>query len=153
MATDTFRTDVSRFFRGVDLKIEAVLGGTAKQLHARVRDITPYRTGRARASWNIKGNASDDQPAPDIGLGGIDATDAEIAAANAFFDSLARSKSNFQIDPGTKEVHVTNTVHYIEGLNAGRSQQAPAGFFNAVVASADLVARSVAAKVATGGKP
>lgn len=135
-----FQADIRRFTDGVEKRLSLILETTAKDLHARVRDITPYRTGRARASWNIKENSSDNVPAPDIGLGGLDATEQDISSANVFYDSLIRSKSDFKISPGANQVHITNTVEYIEDLNNGSSRQAPAGFFQAVVASAPLIA-------------
>ena len=138
---ETFKTDVAKFLRNLDAKLDSVLEGSARDLHAAVRDYTPYRTGRARASWNVKAYSSDDAPAPDIGLGGFDSTEKEVAAANVFYDSLIRSKANFKLPVGARVVHITNTVHYIERLNAGSSRQAPAGFFNAIVASAGLIVR------------
>ena len=143
MANEQFNADVLRFCNVVDDRIDYVMFGTAKELHSRLVDITPYRSGRARASWNIRPFKSDDRPAPDIGLSGWDADAKDLAAANVFYDSIIASKASFQLVPNMREAHITNTVHYIEKLNNGSSQQAPAGFFQATIASAPMICQRV----------
>ena len=143
MANEAYIADINRFCDLLAERIEVVAFGVAKELHTRLVDITPYRTGRARASWNISADVSDDKPAPDIGLGGIDATASEIAQANVFYDSIVGHKSRFTMVNGAFDYYVTNTVHYIERLNGGSSRQAPAGFFESTVFSASTIAQRV----------
>lgn len=143
MANEQFIADINRFCAKVEDRISYVAFGVAKELHARLVDITPYRTGRARASWNIAADQDDPRPAPDIGLSGWDATEHEIAMANTFYDSLIRSKSRLTKVNGAFTYYVTNTVHYIEKLNGGSSKQAPAAFFETTVYSAAIIARRV----------
>lgn len=140
---EQFQTDLNRFFDKVEDRLEYIVFGTAKELHSRLVEITPYRTGRARASWNISAFVSDDVPAPDIGFGGIDASNKDLASANVFYDSLIAAKARFVRVSGALVMHVTNTLFYIEKLNAGSSAQAPAGFFQATVFSAGQIVNRV----------
>lgn len=142
----TFQADIAKFARLVNDRVDTVLNGVAVALHGRVVDATPYRTGRARASWNITVGEPDGTPAPEFGGNtGFDASDADIAAANAFYDPIIDEKRRFDAPKGTTMISVANGLHYIEDLNAGRSQQAPAGFFQATVASVEaLVNREIA---------
>lgn len=144
MANEQFRAEVMRFCAMVEDRAEYVAFGVAKELHTRLHDITPYYTGRARASWNIKAYESDDEPAPDVGWSHPFLTAAEVKMANTFYDSIAASKGRFQQVHGALVYHVTNTVHYIEKLNAGSSQQAPPAFFETTVFSAGIIADRVA---------
>lgn len=145
---EQFFATVNRFTRTCEDRVQYVVFGVAKELHERLVDITPYRTGRARASWNISAIKPDNTPAPDIGIGtNLGATPAEIAAANVFYDSLIASKQRFRRVALADLMFVTNTVHYIERLNNGSSKQAPAGFFNAMVASAGAIANRVVAGI------
>lgn len=144
MANDQFIRDVNRFCEKVEDRIQYVAFGIAKELHSRLVDVTPYRTGRARASWNISADFSDEQPAPDIKIGtDLGASQEDIAMANVFYDSVIASKSRYTLVNGAFDYYVVNTVHYIEQLNGGSSSQAPRAFFETTIASAPTIAARV----------
>lgn len=139
-----FLRAVNDFCRKAEDRAEYVVFGVAKELHERLVDITPYRTGRARASWTISADVEDSEPAPDIGIGTNPfATDEEIRMANVFYDSLINNRSRFQQVNGAPVYYITNTVHYIEKLNGGSSRQAPPGFFQTTVVSAGIIVQRV----------
>ncbi len=140
---NSYESDVLNFCAKLETRVEMVAFGVAKELHSRLVDVTPYRTGRARASWNFRADAEELAPAPDIGAGHPFLTDVELSAANAFFDSITRSKARIGQTAGAMEYHINNTVFYIEQLNNGSSRQAPAGFFQTTVFSANLIAQRV----------
>lgn len=103
--------------------------GARLRAHAaeRVRDLTinvqaglaaetPVDTGFAAGNWQITIGA----PASGtVALGGSVAVGASVLA-------------DYQLDHGS--TFVTNNAAYIQRLNAGHSQQAPAGFVEAVIA-------------------
>lgn len=80
---------------------------TAIRAFSEIIKATPVDTGRARSNWNIAVNA-------------IDATTTENTAAPDTNPAL-------NIDPNDT-VYISNNLPYIQRLNDGYSQQAPANF-------------------------
>lgn len=76
---------------------------------------TPVDTGRARANW----------------IPSLDAASAEIVEPNGKKD-IASETQSYTID---KTIFITNNLPYIQRLNDGWSQQAPAGFVELAVQS------------------
>jgi hypothetical protein len=83
---------------------------------------TPVDTGRARGNWIA--NINEAYPAA---VDRDDKTGGETIAANT---QIIVSAENI-ID--LKEIHITNNLPYIQRLNEGHSQQAPAGFIEKAV--------------------
>lgn len=84
--------------------------------HAEISRRTPVDTGYARANWQI--------------TIGVPAT-GEVPAGGAPL-ALALESYNPERDGAA---FITNNAKYIRRLNAGHSQQAPAGFVEAAIAS------------------
>ncbi len=84
--------------------------------HAEIARRTPVDTGYARANWQIT-------------IGAPASSAVEIGGA-----PLALALESY--DPERDgAVFITNNAKYIRRLNAGHSQQAPAGFVEAAIAS------------------
>lgn len=86
---------------------------TAATVGARIVDDTPVDTGRARANWHALIN-SDNPPVTD------DADPSGNAAKQRIEGDVRRARLGDAIS-------IANGVPYIEYLEAGSSQQAPAG--------------------------
>lgn len=148
MSNLQFNADLDKFAQKLGDRVETVLTGVAVAIHGKIAEATPYRTGRARASWSITPNEPDPFPAPDIlGRRYWDVSGAELAGANAFYDTVYAAKRRFVAPPGTRVVVVSNNLDYIEMLNAGSSRQAPAGFFEAAVVSFEGFVQAEIAKL------
>lgn len=78
---------------------------------------TPVKTGRARANWLASINRPrTDMPGP---------ADAKAA--------LGRNQNVFKLFKAGQTIVIANNLPYIRKLNAGHSQQAPAGFVEKAV--------------------
>ena len=146
-----FRADIDRFAKLLNDRVDVVMNAVAVALHSKLGEVTPYRTGRARASWNISTAGPDTKPAPELPFKFADEfrpTAGELARANAFYDPIFDRKNKFEAPPGVIEIWIANNVHYIENLNAGSSKQAPAGFFEATVAGLEAIVNAQIAKFA-----
>jgi uncharacterized protein CbrC (UPF0167 family) len=109
---DEFEKAVTRVVRGLTLDIVADL-----------QEKTPVDTGWARANWipNIGGRFSDSPVGQRI-KGSIDVATQQTA--------IATIATQFQVGP---PIHITNNVPYIQKLNQGTSQQAPAGYVDDII--------------------
>ena len=94
----------------------------ALEVHANLVEATPVDTGWARANWIPV--ISDDNNSVIDAQGNIGAASGQQAAGVA--EVLAYNLSQGKI-------FVSNHVPYIENLNMGHSQQAPAGFVEAAI--------------------
>lgn len=148
-----FRADVARLAEVLHGKVSEALGATAVALHARLAEVTPYRSGRARASWNIQqGDFPNLSVPPEHPGNSMDASIAEIAAANVFYEQFYDIQHRFVPYTGTITIDgkavsadviiISNNLFYIERLNNGYSKQAPAGFFQATVHEMEVAIRA-----------
>lgn len=118
-------------FRGF---LFAVLKGAAFQVHTNIVERTPIDTGRAKASWNLAENAAGEDVAPVLRtefnpIGGAIIRLAEKGAHPLTAQqALAAAQTQQQNIGDTAQVIViSNNLPYIENLENGSSQQAPAG--------------------------
>ena len=97
--------------------------GFAKRMRTRLAVRTPYRTGRARAGWNLSADGPDFEETHDFSGGA----------------SLPRGEANRagNVDVGGYQLggtlFISNGVPYIGILNSGSSQQAPANFIETTI--------------------
>ena len=87
-------------------------------------DVTPVDTGWARANWVPSIGSPGDAP---VGSRGSDGA-SEAAAAQA---AGRTAVLGYKLQRG--RVFISNHVPYIQSLNDGSSQQAPAGFVQSAV--------------------
>lgn len=87
---------------------------------------TPVDTGRAKGNWqaNLGAPAAGALPKPPGG------------PAQAVNRAMERANEVAAAYRGGVDVHITNNLPYIQRLNEGSSDQAPAGFVEAAAASA-----------------
>lgn len=88
---------------------------------------TPVKTGRARNGWRVGVNTPDETP-PDM-IGPFD------PSGNTRIDA---NRAIIAAEPLGTHFFITNPVPYMSELNAGTSQQAPAGF----IEKAEAIARA-----------
>jgi hypothetical protein len=102
---------------------EKVIKQITLDVTANLIETTPVDTGWARANW-----------IPSIGpREGVAGTRENISGAEQEIGK-AQVVTEYKIEMG--EVHVSNAVPYVQSLNDGHSQQAPAGFVQAAIAKA-----------------
>jgi hypothetical protein len=87
---------------------------TALNAVVSLQQVTPVDSGRARASWNISTEAGDFKR----GFGALDVNSLISTTALTNLDSNGLST----------EIYLTNSAPYINELNRGKSDQAPARF-------------------------
>ncbi len=156
-----FRADVEKLSGVIGAQTAEVAGAVAVALHARLVETTPIRSGRARASWNIRQSEIPDLSVPPHHPGNdFDASASEISAALDFYRPYYERQRNFVPYTGkltmdasvidTAVFTVSNNLFYIESLNNGTSRQAPAGFFQSAVHEMEVAIRSQIAHF--GGK-
>lgn len=151
MATSSFANDVRQFTEALQGNISKVLAGTATRLHGRLGDVTPYRSGRARASWNLsQGYAPDLSVPPQLPGNMLGSTIEEVLAARAFYNPIFDAMHAYRFTPDVNLITMANSVDYIELLNNGWSSQAPAAFFELTLTLFDVY---VAEEVSKLGRP
>lgn len=97
----------------VTLAVNQSLRINALQALASLQLVTPIQTGRARSSWSISANSGEVR---DVGKG-------------VFSPAPLLPPSKSQYDT----LYLSNGVPYIQDLNMGRSNQAPARFIEGTV--------------------
>lgn len=153
MSNMQFRADVEKLARILNGNVSEAVGAVAVALHGRLAEVTPYRSGRARASWNITQSETPDlSVAPDHPGNHFDASTEEVIAARAFYEPIYQAKHSFVPYTGVITIDgavvsadvatISNNLFYVEALNNGSSNQAPAGFFQATVHSMEVAIRS-----------
>lgn len=140
--------------------IRAICREAAFEIHGKIVARTPIDTGRAKASWNLNPDSADPGVAPvladkvNLSTGAI----IEKAAPGASPLSkeqaeIAASAQRQKIGPGVEVIVISNNLDYIEKLENGSSQQAPAGMFtvslhpDAVQNAFDAATSKIAANV------
>jgi len=124
-------------FSKLSPKFAATLRGRALRLHVSLPSIvkkaasvmvdklirtTPHDTGRARAQWNVSVGAPDTSVTEETDYEG----DQTIAKGQATIAAAT------QLAPGAA-IYITNGLDYIEALDSGHSQQAPAGMVSRAI--------------------
>lgn len=100
-----FDVDVTRFVERAKKNQTAVLRGIAEEAVARVKSLTPVRTGYLRANWTATLN-SEAIPKPSQGGAGTDRIQSAVAG-----DVLV----------------ISNPVHYARRIEYGYQGQSPSG--------------------------
>lgn len=99
---------------------------------------TPIDTGKARSNWQVGINSAPDGELPAFSPGSHGSTAGQnVAAALAAGTDVVQ---RFQATTDTS-VQIVNNLPYISSLDAGASDQAPAGFVAKAVQAAALAAR------------
>jgi len=106
--------------RQIERGLATVKQDTALVIVDTLANFTPKDTGRARANWN----AALDKPDTSVQMEGpFRSSDETVDDARAVIQSAR---------PG-QEIHISNSLPYIERLNHGWSRRAPSGFFERAV--------------------
>jgi hypothetical protein len=148
-----FRADVAKLSAVIEAHTAEVAGAVAVAIHRKLVQVTPLRSGRARASWNIVQSENPDLSVPPFHPGNdLNATPGEVSAAISFYQPYLDRNLNFVPYTGTITVDgrkldaavftVSNNLFYIEHLNNGSSRKAPAGFFQTAVHEMEFAIRS-----------
>ena len=89
---------------------------------------TAVDTGRARSNWVVQvGQPSREELPPYVpGESGSSST------ANAQ-GAISQARAELSLDPGDKDIYISNNLPYIQRLNTGWSAQSPAGFVQRAV--------------------
>jgi hypothetical protein len=156
-----FRADVAKLANILNANVAEALGAAAVALHARLAEVTPYRSGRARASWNIVQSEHPDLSVPPEHPGNaIGSSPEEVIAARSFYEPYYERQHAFVpftasitiegADESSDVITISNNLAYIEQLNNGWSKKAPAGFFQATVYEMEVAIQSQIAHF--GGK-
>lgn len=129
--------------RGVPGNADALVRKVALAVDRVVVTQTPVDTGRARANWQAAIGAA---PTGEVGQYPAGTGGATGAAAAA--QAMAQAQGVVAGYKGGETIHLTNNLPYIQRLNEGHSDQAPAGF---VQAGIDVAVRAVkGAKIIKG---
>ncbi len=128
---ETYHRDVRIFLKGADKKLGQFTRKVAINTLNSVTLKTPVDTGRARASWNIA-----DSFTPDLSVA------PEKDAGQIASSALETKQKASLLKDGNKFI-ISNNLPYIEKLEGGSSQQAPAGMVRVTLAE-------IAAKVKAG---
>ena len=107
----------------------------ALKVFRRVILRTPVDTGRARANWQATVGSPVQGPIDSVDPTGAGSVSTILPAIGAV--------------QGDEPIFLTNNLPYIERLETGWSQQAPAGMVAITVAEFDGIAEQIAASVAT----
>lgn len=120
-----FGADLDKFAATIGVNVELVTRRTVFQLHRRITELTPVRTGRARASWGIS-------------MGTVPNDPGEPPSKEKVPLSKQQSRINTGDFAGAYGVWwIYNNLPYIQRLEEGYSQQAPAGMVSVALAEAE----------------
>jgi hypothetical protein len=124
MTLDTrdFDADLRRFSELVEIGPGIVARRIALGVFSDLLFRTPVDTGRARSNWKIS-----------VGSPDFSVLEALGSAADSTLLQVATAEQVLYRFRGNQVIYITNGLPYIERLNEGWSQQAPAGFVEAAV--------------------
>jgi hypothetical protein len=118
------------FAAQIDRELEAALGEWRRIIRkialtalTRVVNRTPVDTGRARGNWFVQ-----------IGEAGVEVTTEVDPDGSVTISRGAAVIATYQTRAGFENIAIYNNLPYIEGLENGASQQAPAGMVAVTVA-------------------
>lgn len=126
-----FSTRIRAIAVGVEVNTDALVRKVALAVDRVVVTQTPVDTGRARANWQAAIGAA---PGGEVGQYPAGAGGATGAAAAA--QAIAQAQGVVAGYKGGEVIHLTNNLPYIQRLNEGHSDQAPAGFVQAGIDAA-----------------
>lgn len=127
----SFSKDMERFAKKAEEAAGKIVRTATLDMFVGVVRDTPVDTGRARGNWQLTIN----EPAQ----GELDREDKGGNAAIA--DIVAKTPEGYG-----QETMLTNNLPYIEGLEYGRSKQAPNGMVRRNLARVAIIVRKAAAK-------
>jgi hypothetical protein len=133
-----FEDDLRAFEKKATSRIRLFRRALILKVSARVIFRTPVDTGRARANWQATLSA----PASGV----IDSEDKTGESAMA----AVRSESEKTWSDDDRSFFLTNNLPYIEALENGHSQQAPAGMVAITIAEFEGLAEQVRSQVEGG---
>lgn len=122
----SFIADISRFVSGEAKERARILKKCAVLAYQGITTRTPVKTGRARANWRCAISQPDTATDENVVLDGT------------------RALTAFQNVEPQMELCISNSLPYVEGLERGRSSQAPAGMVAVTV-------EDIKNKLETGG--
>jgi len=102
--------------------------GALLEIHAQLVTTTPVDTGHASSNWVPSVGA------PNRGIVGSPASPDRASAQTALAEIVAAGGTD-------GDLYISNNVPYINRLNAGSSDQAPAGFVETAVSVGLAIAR------------
>lgn len=129
-----FDRDLQRFADQLGIRITNVVAKIGFDLFGRIVKHTPADTGRARASWTIAPNEPDRSVAGPEGHASLQGPAPNAAAGQAAVKKSSRALASLK---GYDPVWISNNLPYIEALEKGHSQQAPAGMVAVAMAEAE----------------
>jgi hypothetical protein len=135
-----FAKRMQQMGENIDRQVGVMLVLTSTAVHVEVVTATPVDTGRARTGWTLAVGSPDfyvpiEDTYPNMQSGGARAT-ATRDAENILRPLLARGADVYT------SVYDTNSVEYIEQLNAGTSRQAPSDYVSRAVTVVAQMVRS-----------
>jgi len=116
---NTFGLEIKKWNGATDKAMREVLQATALKLTASIIKRTPVDTGRARGNWQVGINNKPDSV--------VATTDKSGNAA------LSNGANTIRTAGTTDTISVINNLPYIQKLENGSSQQAPAGMVKVTV--------------------
>lgn len=122
VAMGDFEVDLRRFAELINVGPGIVARKLVLDIFADLLARTPVDTGRARSNWKVSIGSPDFSLLETLGEGG--------GAETIQFMHAREILRGFR---GTQQVFITNGLPYIERLNEGWSQQAPAGFVESAI--------------------
>lgn len=127
---DDFAKRMNRIAVQVEGNVERAVKDCAGAVARSVISNTPVDTGRARSNWL----ANLDHPTEGLFPARVPGEKGSTGEENAHAAMVAAEEviETFGIDKNA-EIHVSNSLPYIQPLNDGHSRQAPAGFVRIAV--------------------
>lgn len=126
-----FALDLKKFGQLTSSKMLTVVRKTALELLRGVVLNTPVDTGRARANWQVSLGAPADS---EVGWEGYTPGAVEANGAAAAAQALKDGAGTIQKAKAEVAIYLSNNLPYIERLENGWSQQAPAGMVRITIA-------------------
>lgn len=127
----SFSGSIKNFTLKHGLAVNAIVRETTTTLFARIVTETPVDTGAAKGNWRASVGAPEN--------GTTDRLDPGGAMAMAEIEAKTPQEAGH-------EVFISNSLPYIESLERGHSQQAPAGFVRANMDRAPKIVEAIARK-------
>jgi hypothetical protein len=132
MAQQKFKRQVAKWIKTTGIQRQQILKSIAFFLYGRVVELTPVDTGRARASWTlVAGEVADTTVAPER----TSERDSPLKTPPSVSEYPGRSTGFVAL---ANVYTIANSLPYIQPLEEGRSDQAPAGMAKVAAAETKL---------------
>lgn len=135
---DQFSKEITRIGVEIAERSDATVRAAAIAIDQAVVTATPVDTGRARSNWIAEVDAPSRIVREPFVPGSLGSTGAENVRASTL--DAARKIARYNGDRNIF-IAISNNLGYINSLNSGSSQQAPAGFVQFAVQAAAGVVR------------